>query len=184
MLVVLVACSSAGSASEGTAVAYSATNVTMQSDLLLYHDPTYAFDMEFPRSWYIGQTSSSGYGIVAASSNDPAQSRAAISVAVEPVTGTLDLRQAAMRAEATLGQQAGIAAFTIEDSHPATVNGLPAQERTYSYTLNQHKVRQRSVYLSRQHELYDLSLITPQELYSQYDQLFSNIVATFKGASS
>ncbi|MBA3947647.1 MAG: hypothetical protein H0X37_24215 [Herpetosiphonaceae bacterium] len=183
ILLVLVACGGTGAVATSSAVAYRATNTTLQSDLLPYHDPTYNFDMQFPRSWYIGQTSGSGYGIAAASSNDPTQPRAALIVAVEPVTGTLNLVQAASRAEATIQGQAGVTGFTIDDSHPATVNGLSAQERSYSYTLNQQSIRQRSVYIGDQHQLYDVSLVAPRALYGQYDQLFSTIISTFKGGS-
>jgi hypothetical protein len=183
LLLLLNTCGGTGAASSTTPIAYNATTLTMQADLLPYHDPTFAFDMQFPRQWYMGQSSGSGYGIVAASSTDPSVPRAALSVAVEKVNGSIDLLQAAHTAEASLRAQSGVAGFTVDDSQPATVNGEPAQERSYSYILNQQKIHQRSVYIGHQNVLYDLSLIAPQDLYGRYDQLFTNVVATFRGAS-
>ena len=153
-----------------------------RTDFTAYRDARYPFELWLPREWYMGQLESTTYGIVVTSDDDPARARVAISVLVEPSRGPVDLTRAITAAEETLRGQQGIDTWETVLARSATVNGVAGEERLYSYQLDHTPIRQRTVYVRGQDQFYALSLIAPQELYAQHEALFSDVLASFKGA--
>ena len=163
----------------GEALTYEAT--ATRSDFTLYSDPTYPFEVQLPRDWYIGQLAGTTYSIVASSTNDPGQPGATINIAAFPVTGTINLENELTVAEKTLQSQPGISDFTLELVRPATTNGAASQERLYRYTFNNKLLRQRTVYVLGDEQIYAISLIAPDNIFAQHEAIFTDVLASFKG---
>lgn len=183
MIAILVLTGCGGAASQPTLsdpVSYTIEQAVERTDLLDYHDTDYPFALRLPREWYLGQLEDHHYGLVAASTNDPSQPRAAISILVEPSDVGADVMQAVGVAEETLQSQAGIAGFKVDLARQATVNTLQGHERLYSYILDQHKIRQRTVYAGDGEQLYAISLIAPVAIYAQHESLFNDVLASFR----
>jgi hypothetical protein len=152
-----------------------------RTDFVKYEDEVYPFEVWLPREWYIGQLSEPSYGVTVLSDDDPGAERAIMMFLVEPVGSDAEVQGAATTAEETLSTQPGIENFQRELARPAVVNGARAEERTYSYTLNGTRMRQRSIFLLGDGQLYALNLIAPRHLYAQHDALFNDVIASFKG---
>jgi hypothetical protein len=153
-----------------------------RTDFVKYEDEEYPFEVWLPREWYIGQLSGPDYGMMVLSDNDPNKPRAGIMILVEPVATDADLSSAIRTAEETLRAQSDIADFSVDLTRPASVNGAPAEERTYSYLLHGQKARQRTLFIRGAEQIYAISLIAPRELYAQHESLFNDVIVSFKGA--
>jgi hypothetical protein len=163
---------------------YSVANRTTRTDFVDYEDAEYPFSLNLPRSWYMGQLDLDTYGIVVASTNEPSEPRSAISIFAEPMDVANGIDQTITGAEETLRNQAELSGWRVELARPVNVNALEGQERWYSYSLGQQKIRQRSFYVADGEQAYVVSLIAPQELYAEHDTLFSDVIASFRGTPS
>lgn len=153
----------------------------VRSDLVSYSDDSYPFVIQLPREWYAGELSGSTYGIIATSTNQPGQPRAAILVVAEPIENGATIEATVTTAEETLQAQQGITDFRVELDRQATVNQNQARERRYRFLNAGQSIRQRTVYIQGTDNLYAVSLTAPQDVFAQHEATFNDVLVTFEG---
>jgi hypothetical protein len=177
----LCACGEQAQVPIGAAATYTSSGETT-AGLVRYEDDTVPFAIDLPSDWFIGQLDRDEYALLATSSNKVSEPRAAIAVVVEPLDEQTTLSDGIATAESTFRAQSGIDGFRVDLARTASVNGVAAEERLYSYDLAQTPVRQRTLYVRSQSNLYAISLIAPPSLSARYDAVFSDVLASFTGA--
>lgn len=174
--------STSGAALDGARSATYSAPVLGRSDFGVYKDDTYPFSVSLPRERYIAQARSSAYNIIVSDKETPGPTNAIVSVLVLPASQHIDLDSTVATAEKTLAAQPSIANFAVELARNATVNGLLAQERIYTYTQGGIALRHRIVYVNGADHIYGVGLFGQPDRYAANETLFEDVLATFKGS--
>lgn len=145
-----------------------------------YIHPGYPFRVSLPSNWTQSEPSGTAKGIAALSNPDETVPRGIIIVTFEngqkPTTPGKELENAAQ----DLRGGVGVSGFKQEAQQPVTINGLQGMRQCYNYSQPTAAMRQCIVVLQGTKAMYTLTLLAPQNLFSQYEPLFNTVLASFR----
>lgn len=148
--------------------------------LVEYTHAGYPFRVSLPSNWTLSEPGGTAHGIAAISSPDETVPRGIIIITFEngqkPTTPGKELENAAQE----LGGSVGVSGFKQEPQERVAVNGLQGMRQCYTYAQPAGAMRQCIVVLQGAKATYTLTLLAPQNLFSQYEPVFNAVLASFR----